>query len=85
MTDAQIIHFAVRLSTGQLEPAEMAKLSVNDCRKLLYHLNERREWLLQQYVSSVFASRTEQAQDKGSRKHIYLEEQILTEINARAE
>lgn len=85
MTDAQIIGFAVRLSTGQLEPAEMAKLSVDDCRKLLYHLNERREWLLQQYVNSVFASRIEQIPDEGSEKHIYLEEEIVAEMVIRPE
>jgi hypothetical protein len=58
MTDAQIVNFAARLSTGQLEPAEMVGLSIDDFRKLLDHLGKHREWLLQQYVNSILASRT---------------------------
>lgn len=85
MTDAQIVNFAARLSTGQLEPAEMVGLSIDDFRKLLDHLGKHREWLLQQYVNSILASRTGQTYDGDSGEHIYMEEQMLAERGTRVE
>ncbi len=80
MTDEQIPTFVKRLNADEVEPGELASLTVHDFRKVTDYLEQRRQMYLQQYVNATFAARLGLSPHDANRGHTYSEDIILTEF-----
>lgn len=79
MTDEQIPTFIERLNADEVEPGELASLTVNDFKKVTGYLEQRRQMYLQRYVNAVFAARLGLAPHDASRERSYPEDVVLPE------
>ncbi len=80
MNDADINSFANRLHSGNITPKELAVLPIEEFRKILVYLEQRRQMYMQQYINAIFAARTNLAPDDLSGGNTYWESDILAEL-----
>jgi len=80
MTEEQLPVFVERLNSGEVEPEELAKITVDDFRKVLSYLEQRRQVYMKQYIDAILTSRMNLTSYGSFHKQTYSEREIVAEL-----